>query len=465
MNQRIVKSDQQKQQQKKGKDAFKIKYKANIIQAGFTELQNAICHEKTDDTIELIQNNVKIPENPINTFNELIKGRFSDQILHAINDLEYHQPTKIQNEVISILNEKNQDLIAQSYSYTGKKIAFLISMMLRINKDIQLPQTICLFDTVNQSLCSFNIFTKLNAYTNFKGGICVNDEEQPPKDSQLLFGTPPYILRLIKTSKIDISNVNLLIINNANTIFDPALCRNYDAATSLLQILPKTVQFGFFSEKLPESLLKFVKKMRPNIVSIFTPKSEQCTTVEHWYTKVSNIEEAKMIMYDLVKINPNCKTIIFTLSEDFLNPISDFLNEKGIPCAAYLTDSSIEKHGQILRSFKNNELKVLVVDDISLGGYYFHDKDLVINYQVPSKMEVKSMSQKSGYGKKSEGEKIEVADCSSYKRRSTRVGHFGKKGVCFTIVTNENDEKNLYEICCEKKLNFPIKFIDKTQFK
>lgn len=462
MHQRIAKSGNQKLQQKKGKDVLNCK--VNIIQANFTELLNAICLEKTDDTIEIIQNDAKIPLNPILSFNELIKGQFSEQILHAINDFEFHQPNKIQNEVIPLLNEKRQDLIAQSYPYAGQRIAFLIPMMLRINKDIHLPQVICLFDCINdQAGYTYNIFKKLNAYTNIKGVIC-NYDDTPPKDSQILFGTPRNILKFIKTNMIDVSNVNLLIIKGADTILDPTFCRNYDATISLIEILPKTVQFGFFSRNKKKCVSMFVKKMRPNIVSIFTPKSEQCTAVEHWYTKVSNIEEAHMIMYNLVRINPNCKMIIFALSDDTVHSISDFLNQKGVPCGIYGGNS--EKNEQIFRSYNNNELNVLVVADkyILIGGFYFRDKDLVINYQVPTEMQVLSIPRKRNFDIDSDVERIEVPDYRSYERRSARVGHFGKKGVCFTIVTSKKDEKNLKDISSEKQLNFPLKFIDKTQF-
>lgn len=458
MHQRITRSHNPKLQQKKSKDALKIKCKVNIIQADFTELQNAICLEKIDDTIEIIQNDAKIPLNPIMSFNELIKGQFSEQILHAIDDFEYHQPTKIQNEVIPILNEKKQDLIAQSYSYSGQHIAFFIPLILRINKDIHLPQAIFLFDLVtDQKGIALNFFTKLNAYTNIKVGNCIYSEDTPPKDSQILFGTPRSIFKFIKTNMIDVSNVNLLIIKGSDTILDPTFCRNYDAATSLIEILPKTVQLGFFLRNKNKSVSKFVKKMRPNIVSIFTPKSELCTTLEHWYTKVSNIEEAQMIMYNLVRIDPNCKTIIYTPSEDTIHSISDFLIQKGVPCGIFSEDR--EKNSQIFHSFHNNELNILVVSD----GFYIRDKDLVINYQVPTNRIPDPHVIHTDINR--ETETIEVPDYRSYGRRSTRVGHFGKKGVCFTIVTSKKDENNLKDISSEKQLNFPLNFIDKTQFK
>lgn len=202
--------------------------------------------------------------------------------------------------------------------------------------------------------------------------------------------------------------------------------------------------------------------MRPNIVSIFPQKSEQYTAVEHWYTRASNIEEAEMIMYDLVRMDLNCKTLIFAHSVDIVISISNFLNQKGVACAAYYPE--IENKNQIFNSFKNNEIKVLVTIDIHYGRLYFSEKDMVINYKVPTEIKLLPKPRKYLFDEKYEGDKIDVVDCNSFKRRSTRVGHCGKKGVCFTIVTSKKDENNLYEICSEKKLNIPLKFINNTQF-
>ena len=414
--------------------------------------------ENQDDVLEMLRNDEKIPLLPMKPFDEIITGPISVPILQVIDDLGFPQPTKIQSQAIPILNEQKADLIAQAQSGSGKTVAFLVSMLLHIDKDVHLPQTICLCHTRELTQQTFNVFTKMNEYTKFKGGICINNMEPPPKDAQLLFGAPASFNYNVKEGVIDISHVNLLVIDEADAILEKG-CTHYGPTMKLIKTLPEQVQYAFFSDTLPNSVIETVKKLRNDIITIRAKRRKLLPeTIKHWYTRVNNEDEAKRCILELIDIFAKGQTFVFARSKDKVKVIYEFLHSNNVTCRPFSSDLTPEQRDENLEAFRNEEFRVFITTDALALGIKIPQIYLVINYQTP-------IIWKSTFNFSGQPTKKHFPDCDTYGRRARKAGLFGKPGLCFTIVTDQPDEYDLKDFSSVRQLNFRLNFIENDQLK
>ena len=432
--------------------------KVEISTADSMELQKTMLTENQDDVLEMLRNDEKSALHPMKPFDEIITGDISGPILQVIDDLGFIQPSKIQSQAIPILNEQKADLIAQAQIGSGKTIAFLVSMLLHIDKNIHLPQAICLCHARELTQQTFNVFTKMNEYTKFKGGICINNMEPPPKDAQLLFGTPASFNYNIKEGVIDITHVNLLVIDEADAILEKG-CTHFGPTMKLIKTLPEHVQYAFFSATFPNSVIETVNKLRDDIITIRLKRSQQrVETIKHWYTRVSNEDEAKRCILELVTMVAKGQTYVFTRSKDKVKIIYEFLNSNNVTCRPFSSDLTPEQRDENLEAFRNEEFRVLVATDVLARGIDVPQTYLVINYQTP-------IIWKSTFNFRGQPTKKHYPDCDTYNHRAGRAGRFGRAGLCFTIVTDPPDEYALKDFCSVRQLNIPLKFIENNQLK
>lgn len=377
-------------------------------------------------------------------FGEIIKGPMATPILQVINKLNYIQPSKIQNQVIPILSQK-KDLILQARSGSGKTTAFLISILLHVDPEKYYPQIILICDTYEVTMQTYNIFQGFNKYTKFTSAICLNDNEHntpPSKDAQILFGMPNSFVHWITQKALDVSNVNFLVIANANLILSNG-SPIYSFTNSLMnKFLPANVQYGFFSELYNNYIIDFIKKKRPDI-TVIRQKNEE-SSLQHYYTLVSNQEEGFATISNLVNFSKG-QIIVFVRSKKLTNEISQFLLDKGVTCKTFTKDLSSQERFVLFDEFLHEQFKAFVVCETLPVGIKIPNTFIVVNYQMPIKFI--DAPNKKGNATRS------VTDDVAYFQMAQRAGRFGRTGIYFTIVTDERDEKSLIKCCSSLTLN------------
>ena len=127
--------------------------------------------------MEVTQEDKELPLYPMQPFDAIINGKYQSPIIQAIADLNLSQPSKIQSQVIPILNDETNkhDLLAQSQIGTGNTISILVSMLLHVDGDKHNLQTIYLCHTRELTLQIFSDFTQMNKYTKFEGDFCIKN--------------------------------------------------------------------------------------------------------------------------------------------------------------------------------------------------------------------------------------------------------------------------------------------------
>ena len=228
------------------------------------------------------------------------------------------------------------------------------------------------------------------------------------------------------------------------------------------KILPKNVQYGFFFATFKESIVEYVKKLLPNIITIRLHSKKKEQIIEHWYTKVDSIYQAKKVILDLVTSVANGQEYVFTQLKTKIQGISDFLNSYNVQCKEYSSDLKPDERDKFLYEICNEKFKVLITSDIfeiaEIPKTY-----LVINLGTPIRVYEKPNHYQFNYSKNHQSSnKVTIYNCDTYCYRARLAGRFGRSGLYFTIALDKEDENNLKMSCSEKNLNIPLNYIEKS---
>ncbi|KAK8892940.1 RNA helicase required for poly(A+) mRNA export [Tritrichomonas musculus] len=411
------------------------KYLTTILYADAKTLINDLQIENEDDYIEKMQIEHKWLFCSPNNFDELIEGQKSGQLLQAIDDLGFYQPSSIQSKVIPIFNKEN--ILIKSAHGTGKTVAFLVPTLIHIKDEIHFPQVIYLCPTRELALQTYDFFEKLNEYCSYKGEICCTNDIEPSKDAQLLFGTPDAINTHIEEGNIDISHVTLLVIDECNLIFDENNVY-YGSTMKIMKMFSQEVKYALISSEITNHILNLYHYSFQIYFfqSIYDSNEKDIHTIQHWYTNATKQEDAMCCMQKLVTILKNGQVIIFSHSKDDIILFCEYLSSNNITCVPYYPDLTLEEKDSNLNSFRNGEYKVLVgTYDISIG-IDFPNVNLVINYHISLELGINN----------------NVYDIYGYC--ASRTGRFGRNGVCFTIVSDSREEYFMKNTSYTEQLKF-----------
>ena len=412
--------------------------------------------------LDIVQNGEQIALHPEAPFTEIIKGPLRQLILQTISDLDFYQPSKIQSQAIPILNDLNdkKSLIAQAPSGSGKTIAFLTSMLLHVNPEVKAPQTLCICNTRELTEQVFDVFLQMNENTSFKGGFCLKDVEPATNDMQLIFGTTQSFITAIQknTPPLDVSHVNFLVIDEADALFNK---KNLPQILRLIKLLPQTVQYGFFSATFPNGVVNEIKKLRSDIVQLTIPRAETFVkTVQHWFTKVDNRDQAFQVMLTLTQ-RKGIQTYIFCRGKSMVDQIAQHLQKNGIQCEAFSSNLDAAARKQKLKEFRESKFLVIVSTDVLSRGIDVPQTFLVINYGLPQDYDEQQYRPRGGAQQRFQQRNRIIYSEDTYYHRAGRAGRFGRSGLCFTILETVPEERELQRL--SGKLHFNLHQIDKAQ--
>lgn len=400
---------------------------------------------------------IEMVENENKSFDEIIVGPNSSQILQAISDIGFNKPSNAQVHAIPLLSEQKADLLIQSQNGSGKTLAFIVAMLLRVDPEIHNLQAICMLNSQELAQQTFDLFNKMNVHTKFKGEICIDNMRQPPSDTQLLFGMPASFLYYIKEKAINVSSLNFAVFDEADSIFEKD-SENYSPAIKLIKSLKIDTRCSFFTSTFTNSVAETLRPFRGNITTIRLKNMNE--KVQHWYTKVDNEEEALDCILELVCMVKKGQIIIFTRSKEKVKILLEFLCSNDISCKQFSSELAPQKRYNNIEAFRNDDFKVLIATDVLPRGLEIPNLNLVINYQTP----IIWKSVFNFNSRSSSQQKKQYPDRATYFNRAERVGRLGHPGLCFTVVIDPGDELALKGFLSTKQLNIPLNFIEKNQF-
>ncbi|GGF39562.1 DEAD/DEAH box helicase [Echinicola rosea] len=346
---------------------------------------------------------------------------FNDSLQEGLDAMGFNNPTPIQKEAIpEILNGK--DLIACAQTGTGKTAAFILPILHKIaEKGDNQFNTLIVAPTrelaiqIDQQIQGLAYFVGVSSIAIYGGGDGLVWEQQKKAlehGTEIVVATPGRLIALLAGGKIKLDTLEHLVLDEADRMLDMGFS---DDILKIINYLPKNRQTVLFSATMPPKIRQFSKKIvhEPHEINIAISKT--AAGVTQMVYMVHDNQKEHLLEHILTQKNYEA-VIIFSSTKDKVKSIFKTLKRK-FNVEAFHSDLNQEEREQIMSSFKNKSLKILIGTDIISRGIDVEGIELVINYDAPS-------------------------DPEDYVHRVGRTARADKKGEAITFV----NEKDLYKL-------------------
>ena len=321
----------------------------------------------------------------------------SDAIVRAVTEHGYTVPTPIQTQAIPAVLAGG-DLLAGAQTGTGKTAGFTLPILHRLSTDkigAALPsktspravRTLILTPTrelaaqVEESVRVYGKYTQLNSAVIF-GGVGINPQIKQLKHGvDILVAMPGRLLDHMEQRTVDLSKVEILILDEADRMLDMGFIRDIK---KVLAVLPPKRQNLLFSATFSEEIKALADGLlnKPAMIEV----ARRNSTVEVISQKIHPVDRDKkhpMLAY-LIKTNSWNQVLVFTRTKHGANKLVEQLNADGIGAMAIHGNKSQSARTKALSEFKDGALQVLVATDIAARGIDIDQLPHVVNYDLPN---------------------------------------------------------------------------------
>ncbi|KAI9669944.1 MAG: RNA helicase required for poly(A+) mRNA export [Alyxoria varia] len=370
------------------------------------------------------------PNNPLYSVKSFEELHIPKTILDGIYHLNFRRPSKIQERALPLLlSDPPTNLIGQSQSGTGKTAAFVLNILTRIKLDLKQPQALIVAPSRELARQIHGVVQTMASFTE---GFVVSQAIPDPNmrgvkiEGHVVVGTPGTVTDTIRKRLFDVSQVKVLVLDEADNMLDQQGLG--DQCTRVKSLLPKNLQIVLFSATFPDYVTRYADRFAPNSNQI-TLKHEELTVegIKQLYMDCDSEQhkyECLVKLYGLMTIG---SSIIFVKRRDTAAEIEKRMTSEGHTVASLTGALEGAERDSIIDKFRNGQAKVLITTNVLARGIDVQSVSMVINYDVPEKE----------HG---------IADPETYLHRIGRTGRFGRVGVSITFVYNEQSFRVLSDI-------------------
>ncbi len=369
---------------------------------------------------------IKLKEQLVTNFSDL---SLPEPLLRAARDLNYQNPTPIQEEVIPWLLDNDKDLIALAQTGTGKTAAFGFPALALTDIEKLAVQTLILCPT--RELC-MQIAGDLQSYGKHMpriksaaiyGGAPIYPQKQALKAGlHIVIGTPGRVNDMIRQNVLHLGQVKLLILDEADEMLNMGFKEELFA---IMEQTPKEKQSLLLSATMPKEVANLARSFmkEPHQISV-DRQNQGLDNIRHLYYKVQ-AKDKYHALKRVADISPKIYGIIFCRTRSETKEIADKLMQDGYNADALHGDLSQAQRDFVMSRFRGRHLQILVATDVAARGLDVNDLTHVINYNLPDDPEI-------------------------YIHRSGRTGRAGKKGISVVFI-HLSEKSKLRQ--SEKKIN------------
>ena len=349
----------------------------------------------------------------------------NDCVLDAIGPLGYEQPTPIQEQAIPIVLE-GKDLLGCAQTGTGKTAAFALPIVHNLSstppkhkgrkkpiRALIVSPTRELTSQINDNLRDYCSKSGLRT-TVIYGGVSQHKQVSILRRGvDVLVATPGRLLDLCNQKFIDLSTIEYLVLDEADTMLDMGFLPDI---TRIIKQCPEDRQTLFFSATMPKDIVKLSSSILkdPERVQIDAENSP-AETVEQ---KVYSVRQSnkKDLLVHVLEDESIYNALVFTRTKHGADKVERHLRNNNITAEAIHGNKSQAKREKALSRFKKGKVQVLVATDIASRGIDVDQLSLVVNFELPNLAE-------------------------SYVHRIGRTGRAGHEGLAISFC-NEGMERN-----------------------
>lgn len=369
--------------------------------------------------------------------NLFTESNLGPDILKAIGDLGYEQPTEIQKQTIPFILSDIRDLIALAATGTGKTAAFSLPILDMIDDTSRKIQLLVLCPT--RELC-LQITKDIKNYTKYLhnvkttavyGGSSITEQIRSLREKpQIIVGTPGRVIDLIGRKALDFSEIHWLVLDEADEMLSMGF---KDDLETILSETPSEKQTLLFSATMSKEVERISKNYltNPHRISVGSINAVKKNITHEYY--VVGYRQKKEALKRLLDANPNQYSIIFCRTRMETQEVADFLMQNAYAADALHGDLSQAQRDTVMKKFRLKNIDILVATDVAARGLDVDALTHVIHYSLPDDPEV-------------------------FVHRSGRTGRAGKDGISMALIKPEETRK-LRQIKSETKIDIVEKKI------
>ncbi|MFP6790985.1 MAG: ATP-dependent RNA helicase DbpA [Thalassolituus sp.] len=338
--------------------------------------------------------------------------------LDNLQQMGYQQMTEIQQQALPAALE-GKDVLAQARTGSGKTAAFGIALLSRINPRFFGAQTLIMCPTRELATQVATEIRKLARFQqNIKvvtlcGGMPIGPQiGSLEHGAHIVVGTPGRIKDHLRKQTLDISQINTLVLDEADRMLDMGFAADID---SIVQETPHNRQTLLFSATYPENIEALSRQYQNNPVSIRVESLHTAHTIQQQFIECDRDDRLGALERALAHFGIQ-QAVIFCNTKQTTHEVCTHLRDLGYSALGLHGDLEQKDRDRVLVRFRQGSLAILVATDVAARGLDVDDLPAVINYELPRDAEV-------------------------YVHRIGRTGRAGKEGLALSLTTNKEGYK------------------------
>lgn len=355
----------------------------------------------------------------------------SEALVNAVSAAGYTQPTPVQLQAIPAVL-KGRDLMVAAQTGTGKTGGFALPILEHIFPGGRVierrhrkrqPHTLVLAPTrelaaqVHDSFILYAQNLPLVSACIFGGVGMTAQIKAIAKGVDVLVACPGRLLDLASQDKVDLSAVEILVLDEADRMLDMGFIHD---VKKVLKLLPEQRQNLLFSATFSNDIIKLANNLlhEPQRIEV-TPPNTTVERIDQFVYRLPATQKRQLLAH-LVTQGSWEQVLVFTRTKHGANRLAEYLNKAGLPAAAIHGNKSQNARTKALADFKSGELRILVATDIAARGLDIDQLPYVVNFELPNVEE-------------------------DYVHRIGRTGRAGRNGHAISLVSG-SEERLLHSI-------------------
>ncbi len=313
------------------------------------------------------------------------------ELLRAVADKGYDTPSPIQREAIPAVLA-GRDVLAGAQTGTGKTAGFVLPILQRLSHDTagtgqNAPRALVLTPTrelaaqVAESARDYSKYLKLRVFQVF-GGVNINPQVSALRHGcDVLVATPGRLLDLSQQRWVDLSKVQVLVLDEADRMLDMGFITDI---RRIIKLLPAKRQNLMFSATYSDDIRGLAERLlrEPQTVQI-AARNAPIELVEQRAYRVAK-EQKRHLLVHLIREGQWQQVLVFTRTKHGANRLTQQLEGAGIRAAAIHGNKSQGARVKALDMFKRGQITALVATEVAARGLDIKELPQVVNYELPN---------------------------------------------------------------------------------
>lgn len=377
-------------------------------------------------------------------FNEL---NLNKQILKAVEELKYTEPSPIQAKTIPLLLE-GKDVLGCAQTGSGKTAAFALPIIQKLSeKKSEEVRALVMAPTRELAIQITDNFNQYAKYLSIKagaiyGGVSQDDQVDMMKEGvDVIVATPGRLLDLMKQKVVWLDHIEIFVLDEADQMLDMGFINEIK---KIARTIPENHQTVMFSATMPKPIERLADTILRDPVTVMQDAVNNTVDTVKQSVYFVDQENKLALLTSLIKNGEVKNAIVFTNTKHASEEVAKHLLKVAVRARAIHGDKNQNSRQDALLQFKNGKVKVLVATDIAARGIDIAKLSHVFNYDIPDNPEV-------------------------YIHRIGRTGRAGEEGKAVSLCNIDDMESFRYiERTIGKKINmmkseWPMTVFEKTK--